>query len=111
MPLQAAQFRRQHPAASDETIKNILQIVRGAISNHMEDLVRLYAVAYARHFSIEELHALTAFYRSDVGQKYLKELPGMMKDMTPVGIAYLQGVIRQEVEDAVIKLRAQGEKI
>ena len=111
LPLQVAQLRREHPTASDETIKAILRIVRDAISNHTDDLIRIYAVAYARRFSIEELHALTDFYRSEAGQKYLKELPALMKDVAPVGIAYLQGVIRQEVENAVAKLREHGDKI
>ena len=111
LPLQVAQIHREHPTASDETVKSLIAIVNGAIRSHMDDMIRLYAVAYARRFSIEEMHALAAFYRSDVGQKYLNELPGLMKEMTPVGIAYLQGAIRQEVESAGEKLRAQGVKI
>lgn len=111
MPLQIAQVRREHPTASDETIKSLVAIVNKAISNHFDDVIRLYAVAYARRFSVEELHALANFYRSDVGQKYLKELPGLMKDVAPLVIPYLQGAIRQEVENAVEKLRSQGEKI
>jgi len=111
VPLQAAQIRREHPNASDETIKQLIRIVNDAILSHTDDLIRLYAVAYARRFSAEEMQALAAFYRSDVGQKYLKELPGLMKDITPIGIAYLRGVVTQEVENAISKLREQGVKI
>jgi hypothetical protein len=111
LPLQAAEIRRQHPNASDETVKQLLKIVNEAISNHIDDLIRLYAIAYSRRFTIDEMHALADFYRSDVGQKYLKEVPGLMKDMTPLAVAYLQGAIRQEIETAVENLRKQGVKI
>ena len=111
LPLQGAQIRHEHPNASDETVKALLGIVKTAITNHFDDLMRLYAIAYARRFSVEDMHALASFYRSDLGQKYLKEIPVLMKDVGPLAIAYLQGAIRQEVENAVEKLRTQGEKI
>ena len=111
LPLQAAQIRREHPGASEETINTLLAIVNTTIRNHMDDLIRLYAVAYARRFTIDDMHALAAFYRSDVGQKYLKELPALMKEVTPLGIGYLQGAMRQELESAIEKLRSQGVKI
>ena len=111
LPLQAAQIRREHPNASDETVRTLLGIVKTAITNHFDDLMRLYAIAYARRFSAEDMHALANFYRSELGQKYLKEIPVLMKDVGPLAIAYLQGAIRQEIETAVEKLRTQGEKI
>jgi hypothetical protein len=111
LPLQAAEIRRQHPTASDETIKQLLKIVNDAISSHTDDLIRLDAIAYAKHFSVDEMHALASFYRTDVGQKYLKELPSLMKDVTPIAVAYLKSRVTQEVENAVAKLRQQGVKI
>jgi hypothetical protein len=111
LPLQAAQVRREHPNASDETVKTLLGIVKTAITNHSDDLIRIYAVAYARRFSVEDLHTLANFYRSDVGQRYLKEVPIMMKEVAPIAITYLQGAIRQEIENAVEKLRTEGVKI
>jgi hypothetical protein len=110
-PQEKAELRREHPTATDETINNIVKIVRGAIDSHTDDLTRIYAIAYARHFSIEEMHALAAFYRSEPGQKYLQEIPALLKEVTPVGISYLKGVIAQEVQRAVEKMRSQGVKI
>ena len=111
LPLEAAEIRREHPNASDETVKQLLKIVNDAIVSHTDDLIRLYAIGYARRFSVEEMKALADFYRSDVGQKYLKELPALMKEITPVGIAYLKGAVTREMENAIAKLRDQGVKI
>jgi hypothetical protein len=111
MPLEAAEIRREHPNANAETIEQVLKIVNGAVSNHTDDLIHIYALAYARRFSVEELHGLANFYRSDLGQKYLKEMPGLVKEITPVGITFLKSVVSQEVEAAIAKLRAQGVKI
>jgi hypothetical protein len=111
VPAQEAELRREHPTISDETIHAIIGTVQNAITSHTDELISLYAIAYARHFSVEEMHALAAFYRSEPGQKYLKELPGLVKETTPVGITYLKGVIMQEVQQAIEKMRKQGMKI
>ncbi|MBL8514900.1 MAG: DUF2059 domain-containing protein, partial [Betaproteobacteria bacterium] len=38
---------------------------------------------YAKHFSTEEIRAVTAFYRTSAGQKVLKTLPRVMQDAIP----------------------------
>ena len=111
LPLETAQLRRAHPTASDDTIHTILSATQNAITSHTDDLISLYAISYARHFSIAEMHALAAFYRSDAGQKYLAEIPAIAKETAPVGIAFMKGVIAQEIEKAVENMRAQGVKI
>jgi hypothetical protein len=110
-PIEAAQIKKEHPGASDAIIATLQGVVRTAVVAHQDDLLRLYAIGYARHFTVEELHALAAFYKSDVGQKYIHEIPALVKDMTPVGISYVQKIAVAAVEDAIQKLQAQGVKI
>jgi hypothetical protein len=86
-------------------------VVRDTVIAHEDELIQLYAVAYAQHFSVDELRALAAFYRSDVGQKYIQSIPVLMKEVAPLGIAYLEKLIAQSVQDTIAHMRAQGDKI
>jgi len=111
LPIEAAAVKREHPTADDATIKKLLDVVRDTVIAHEDELIQLYAVAYAQHFSVDELHALAAFYRSDVGQKYIQSIPVLMKEVAPLGIAYLEKLIAQSVQDTIAHMRAQGDKI
>ena len=53
------------------------QIQRKFIETAMSDAPPVYA----RHFTVAELHDLTAFYRSPTGSKALHELPEVMGDL------------------------------
>jgi uncharacterized protein len=53
---------------------------------------------YARHFTIDELHDLTAFYRTPTGAKALHEIPQVMGEMTKLLVPRLQDVQRQTGE-------------
>ena len=110
-PAEAAQFKREHPDASDETAAKLLAIVHQAIMAHTDQMLQIAAISYARHFSIDELHALTKFYQSDIGQKYIGELPAIVKENGPVEIAFLRNAITQEVLKAIETLKSQGVKI
>jgi uncharacterized protein len=53
---------------------------------------------YARHFTVAELHELTAFYRTPTGAKALHEMPQVMGDMTALLIPRLQDLQRRTGE-------------
>jgi hypothetical protein len=44
-----------------------------------------FAEAYATRFSVEEMDEIIAFYRSDVGQKALSEMPNLMRQGMDIG--------------------------
>ena len=111
LPIEAAAVKRDHPNADDATIKKLLGVVRDTVMMHEDELIQIYAVAYARRFTVDELHTLAAFYRSDVGQKYIQSIPVLMKEVAPLGIAYLGKLIAQSVQDTIAHMRAQGDKI
>jgi uncharacterized protein len=63
---------------------------------------------YARHFTVAELHELTAFYRTPTGAKALHEIPQVMGEMTALLVPRLQEVQRQTSEAFGEILRQHG---
>jgi uncharacterized protein len=63
---------------------------------------------YARHFTVAELHELTAFYRTPTGTKALHEIPQVMGEMTALLVPRLQEVQRQTGEAFNRILQARG---
>jgi len=63
---------------------------------------------YARHFTVEELKELTAFYRTPTGAKALREVPQVMGELTGLLLPRLQDVQRQTAEAFTRILQAHG---
>ena len=63
---------------------------------------------YARHFTVAELHELTAFYRTPTGAKALHEIPQVMGEMTGLLVPRLQEVQRHTSEAFGKILREHG---
>jgi hypothetical protein len=51
----------------------------------VKDMVGSITVIYDRHFSTGDLLAMAAFYRSDVGQRMIQEMPAVMSEAMTVG--------------------------
>jgi uncharacterized protein len=63
---------------------------------------------YARHFTVDELKDLTAFYRTPLGAKALREMPQVMGEFTAVLVPQLDN-LRQQTGEAFNKvLRDHG---
>jgi uncharacterized protein len=63
---------------------------------------------YARHFTVDELHQLTAFYRTPTGAKALHEIPQVMGEFTALLVPRLQDVQRQTSEAFTRILKEHG---
>ena len=63
---------------------------------------------YARHFTVDELKELTAFYRTPTGAKALREVPQVMGELTGLLLPRLQDVQRQTAESFTRILQAHG---
>jgi uncharacterized protein len=63
---------------------------------------------YARHFTVDELKELTAFYRTPTGAKALREVPQVMGELTGMLLPRLQEVQRQTAEAFTRILQAHG---
>jgi len=63
---------------------------------------------YARHFTVDELKDLTAFYRTPLGAKALREMPQVMGEFTAATVPRLTA-LRQQTSEAFSKiLRERG---
>ena len=96
-PLEAEQIKHLDPNIDIATSAAVLTAVRNEIISRKDEYKRLIAGVYARHFSIDEMQKLTAFYRSEAGQKYIETMPSLIKELTPVGAAWAAGVTMDAV--------------
>ncbi|MBN2427464.1 MAG: DUF2059 domain-containing protein [Deltaproteobacteria bacterium] len=77
---------------SEQSMKRMLETLRAEIGKVMpfEDLLKnIYIPIYSRHFKIEEIEEVTAFFETPVGRKFVSAAPSMMKEsMTLINEQY-----------------------
>jgi hypothetical protein len=86
-------------------------VARDELHKSVGELVNSEAAIYAAHFSDADLDALIAFYKSDVGRKYLAERPALLKDSTALMMTWSQKVeteVTRRVMDKVARDQKQG---
>jgi hypothetical protein len=64
------------------------------------DLVEIQTGLFVKHYDEKELRELLAFYRTPVGQKSIRIMPEMMRDV----MAKMQGVMQQKMPAAMERL-------
>ncbi|WP_409361855.1 DUF2059 domain-containing protein [Bartonella heixiaziensis] len=62
------------------TISEIVDKQALALAKRRADLEKEIAQVYAKYFTQEELDAITTFYSSDTGRKFLTEVPSIARD-------------------------------
>lgn len=75
----AAIYERQHQITDDQK-RVLLSAVNDYVDQSMLDSGKLEDIvtgAYAQHFTLDEIHHLTAFYRTPTGQKTIQEMPSL----------------------------------
>ncbi|MCO6186329.1 DUF2059 domain-containing protein [Rhizobium sp. L1K21] len=76
-----------------------------ALAGRRGDLEKEAAAIYARTFTVEELNAITAFFSSDVGQKFLKDVPLANREMYKAADIWGAGIERDLVNESEKELR------
>lgn len=109
-PLETQQIKRAMPTLSDEAIVVIEKKLTDAVTARQDELARIQAIEYARHFDEQQLRDLTAFYRSDLGQKYVTALPAIIQETAPIVRQWITGVIGQAQQDIMRSLAKPGDK-
>jgi hypothetical protein len=108
MKAAAASARQSHADVPDDKVKLFTDAFAEEMTNSMDDLLKMEAKVYVEHFSEDELHALAAFYRSDVGKKYIGEIPQIMKETVPLGFSWGQAIAPKAMQHALEKLQKKG---
>jgi uncharacterized protein len=68
----------QLPAGYDTRVKKAMDdLTRGL---PMDEIIQAMIPGYQKHFTREDMAAMTAFYASPLGQKVLQELPAVMQE-------------------------------
>jgi hypothetical protein len=100
--------QRSHPNTSGDVLKQLQIAIREEVESSVDELLTLQAHEYAQHFSEEELRQLAAFYRSDLGKKYVSELPVIAKEMAPIGAEWGRNIAQKAIGRAMERLKKQG---
>ena len=74
------------------------------------DVLKAAPAIYARHFTVDELKELTAFYRTAIGSKALHEMPVVMGEFTATLVPRLQEIQAKATESFDKILREHGYK-
>ena len=110
-PLEAEQIRKRNPNVSEKALTVFSAAMQQELAASNGQLVDICAELYAEHFTTDELHKITAFYRSDVGRKFTATAPQMMQELGPIARHFGQDVGRRVEERVNEQLKAQGESL
>lgn len=107
-PLVIARLRRERPDASDAAISAFQKAFRAEMLASVDGYLIVAARVYATHFSVSELNAMSVFWRSDVGQKYLAAVPDITKEVMPVAQAWGAAAAAKAVKTATERVKQRG---
>jgi hypothetical protein len=69
------------PRVDAATLSELRGQFEASLSNFTKEVMADSPAVYARHFTVEELRAMLAFYKSPVGQKALRTMPTVMTEL------------------------------
>lgn len=103
-----AQIKQSHPGASEKTLAAFQTAFKQEMTDQSDQLMKMQAAIYAEHFSENDLKALAAFYRSDVGKRFISEQPAIIKEVTPLAIKWGMEAGHSAAQHAIEKLKKEG---
>jgi uncharacterized protein len=85
---------------TEEDFNTVLPALNRVALAHVNELAEAMAAMYARHYSVNELHDITAFYRTPTGQKVATQQPKLAPEAAAVGQQWAIK-LRPELVDAI----------
>jgi hypothetical protein len=82
------QMRARRPDIPQRALDIVAEEVKAAINDQIPLLKEQVIVLYDRYFSAEDLHGLVRFYSTPLGEKVLRTLPLISREMAPVGMRW-----------------------
>jgi uncharacterized protein len=89
----------------------LMPVVMAAMNTHLEAFLNAGAQIYARHFTADEIRQVTNFYRTPVGEKFLRKQPEIMQQTFALGQQFGQAVGNDVQARMVEELRKRGHNI
>jgi hypothetical protein len=98
--LSREQLKKRHPDISEEDLARMDHQSEDFLKNFpLDDMLSDMIPVYQRHFTKSDIDALTAFYGSPTGQKFLHEMPAVtaetMKAVYPKIQAQVDAALRR----------------
>jgi len=84
LQLMADAMRENIKAQMPEMTEDIMEEFEKAMD--YDSMVAIIIPIYARHWSTDEIKGMVAFYRSPLGQRMMKEMPGILKESMAVNM-------------------------
>lgn len=100
--------QRDFPARAGEIIREVIEGEFASAFAPSGELGRLLADAYARHYTVEEVTGLIAFYESPLGRKVSETTPKITRESVQAAQKWAAGrlpVLLKELQD---RLRTEG---
>ena len=93
VPTVTKTVRFRNPKLTDAEMKTVPDRIRANAYATLGRLLEYAAHIYARHYTVEQLKAMAAFYRTDTGKRMLSEEPKINLEMGPVKGGWTFGFI------------------
>lgn len=100
LPSLAPALREQYPDATPQQIDQALTLIGGAFEDATPQIMTAAASHYAAAFTSEELEAINAFYRSEVGAKLIEAQP-VLTQQTAMSAQMIGAQAMQAIEPEV----------
>jgi hypothetical protein len=98
----------QGRAEVDREYDALAPFILGGFKERMSELSDAAAIIYARNFSTEDLIALSAFYKTPLGQRLLQKLPTVTQETMLAGGKFGQSVGEDMQKRMIEELRKKG---
>lgn len=102
------QLKSKHPDMTEEHATIIREELSTAFKDGTPQFIATSAPLYGKHFTLQEIKDLTAFYKTDTGQKAMRVLPQLMQESMALGQQWAQTVVPPTMEKIKSRLRATG---
>jgi len=96
------------PPRAIEITREVISREYEAIFGDEERLLDLYGPIYRKHFTKAELDTINAFYRTPVGQKAVRTMPGVLDESLALGQRLSQGRLPRILEQIQQRLEEEG---
>jgi hypothetical protein len=100
----------QNPGKDHEIASILTRYFGVSFDSYKDDFYEGLYIVYDRHLSVDDIKAMTEFYKTPAGQRILAALPQITQEAMSVGMVFGQQAGREALEKAKADLEAAGIK-
>jgi uncharacterized protein len=87
----------------------IVPIVTAGAMKRLDDFAEMLAEIYARNFTIDQIHDLTAFYKTPTGQKLIAQQPIIARESMAAGQRFGRQLVADLTDQINDELKKRGD--